>query len=81
VETVALLSNNNAKWKDYVEIGVDAEDYYRIKFAEFDLSSWLHRLLPESSIETSGVLCFSASVYLRTCSLAQVMTASRLLLD
>jgi hypothetical protein len=25
------LRNKNAKPKDYVEIGVDAEDYYRIK--------------------------------------------------
>lgn len=31
VETVALLSKKNSKPKDYVEIGVDAEDYYRIK--------------------------------------------------
>ena len=31
VETVVCLSNKNAKLKDYVEIGVDAEDYYRIK--------------------------------------------------
>ena len=31
VECVCLLSNKNAKLKDYVEIGVDAEDYYRIK--------------------------------------------------
>ena len=30
-ETVVCLSNKNAKPKDYVEIGVDAEDYYRIK--------------------------------------------------
>ena len=30
-ETVACLSNKSAKLKDYVEIGVDAEDYYRIK--------------------------------------------------
>ena len=31
VETVVCLSKKNAKPKDYVEIGVDAEDYYRIK--------------------------------------------------
>ena len=31
VETVVLLSNKNAKRKDYVEIGVDVENYYRIK--------------------------------------------------
>ena len=31
VECVCLLSNKNAKRKEYVEIGVDAEDYYRIK--------------------------------------------------
>ena len=31
VETVVCLSNKNAKPKDYIEIGVDAEDYYRIK--------------------------------------------------
>ena len=29
VETVCLLSKKNAK--NFVEIGVDAEDYYRIK--------------------------------------------------
>jgi len=28
------LSNKNAKPKDYVEIGVAAEDYYRIKDSE-----------------------------------------------
>ena len=31
VETVCLLSNNKTKPEDYVEIGVDAEDYYIIK--------------------------------------------------
>ena len=31
VETVVCLNNKNARSKDYVEIGVDAEDYYRIK--------------------------------------------------
>ena len=30
-ETVVCLSNKNAKPKDYVEIGVDTEDYYKIK--------------------------------------------------
>jgi 23S rRNA (uracil1939-C5)-methyltransferase len=31
IETVVLLSNNFSKAKDYVEIGIDAEDYFRIK--------------------------------------------------
>ncbi len=31
VESVVLLSNKNSKKKDYAEIGVDAEDYYKIK--------------------------------------------------
>ena len=31
IETVVCLSNKNARSKDYVEIGVDAEDYDRIK--------------------------------------------------
>ncbi len=31
VESVVLLSNKNSEKKDYVEIGVDAEDYYKIK--------------------------------------------------
>lgn len=31
LESVVLLSNKNFKKKDYVEIGVDAEDYYKIK--------------------------------------------------
>ena len=30
-ETVVLLSKKNVKPKDYVEIGVDIEDYYKIK--------------------------------------------------
>ena len=34
VETVVCLSNKNARPKDFVEIGVDAEDYYRIKDSE-----------------------------------------------
>ena len=34
IETVVCLSNKNAKPKDYVEIGVDAEDYYSIKESE-----------------------------------------------
>ena len=34
VETVVCLSNKNAKPRDYVEMGVDAEDYYRIKDSE-----------------------------------------------
>ena len=31
VETVVFLNKKNMKPKDYVEIGVDAEDYYKIK--------------------------------------------------
>ncbi len=32
VETVVLLNNKNVKPKDYVEIGIDAEEYnYKIK--------------------------------------------------
>lgn len=34
VECVCLLNNKNAKLKEYVEIGVDVEDYYRIKDSE-----------------------------------------------
>ncbi len=34
VETVVLLDNKKARAKDYVEIGIDAEDYYRIKDSE-----------------------------------------------
>ena len=34
VECVCLLSNKNAKQKEYVEIGVDADDYYKIKDSE-----------------------------------------------
>ncbi len=30
-ETVVLLNNKNSKKKDYVEIGLDTEDYYKIK--------------------------------------------------
>jgi 23S rRNA (uracil1939-C5)-methyltransferase len=31
VECVCLLDKKDIKQKDYIEIGVDAEDYYRIK--------------------------------------------------
>ena len=34
VETVCLLSKNFSKPKDYVQIGIDAEDYYKIKDTE-----------------------------------------------
>jgi hypothetical protein len=34
VETVVHLINQNAKAKHHVNIGVDAEDYYRIKDSE-----------------------------------------------
>ena len=34
VETVVLLDNKNSKPMDYVEIGIDAEEYYRIKDSE-----------------------------------------------
>jgi len=34
VECVCLLNNKNAKRKEYVEIGVDADEYYRIKDSE-----------------------------------------------
>ena len=34
VETVVLLNNKFAKAKDFVQIGIDAEDYYRIKDSE-----------------------------------------------
>lgn len=31
VETVCLLINQNAKEKHHVNVGIDAEDYYKIK--------------------------------------------------
>ena len=31
VETVVMLSNNFSKPKEYVQIGIDAEDYYKLK--------------------------------------------------
>jgi len=31
LETVVCLNKKNMQTKDYVEIGVDAEDYYKIK--------------------------------------------------
>lgn len=34
LETVVLLNNKFAKAKDFVQIGIDAEDYYRIKDAK-----------------------------------------------
>ncbi len=34
VETVVLLSKHFSKPKEYVQIGIDAEDYYRIKESE-----------------------------------------------
>lgn len=34
VETVVCLSYKNAKRKDYIEIDVDADDYYSIKDSE-----------------------------------------------
>ena len=34
VECVCLLDKNSSKPKDYIEIDVDAEDYYRIKDSE-----------------------------------------------
>ena len=34
VETVCLLNNKFVKAKDFVQIGIDAEDYYKIKDAE-----------------------------------------------
>jgi len=34
VEAVVLLSNKNAKSKNYLEIGIDVEDYYKIKDAK-----------------------------------------------
>lgn len=36
IETVVLLNNKFAKAKDFVQIGIDAEDYYRIKDAKSD---------------------------------------------
>ena len=34
VETVVCLNKNFSKPKDYIQIGIDAEDYYRIKESE-----------------------------------------------
>ncbi len=34
VETVVLLSKNFERPKDFVQIGIDAEDYYSIKDAK-----------------------------------------------
>ena len=40
VETVVLLNNKFAKAKDFVQIGIDAEDYYRIKDSEKDTDEY-----------------------------------------
>ena len=34
VETVVQLINQNARAEHHIEIGIDAEDYYRIKDSE-----------------------------------------------
>ncbi len=34
IETVVLLNNKFAKAKDFVQIGIDADVYYRIKDAK-----------------------------------------------
>ena len=34
VETVVQLINQNAKAKHHVELGIDAEEYYKIKDSE-----------------------------------------------
>ena len=34
VETVVCLNKNFSKPKDYIQIGIDAADYYRIKDSE-----------------------------------------------
>ena len=34
VEVVVSLSNKYSRPKDYVQIGIDVEDYYRIKDSE-----------------------------------------------
>ena len=34
IETVVCLGKNFSKPKEYVQIGIDAEDYYRIKESE-----------------------------------------------
>ena len=34
VETVVLLGNKFSKAEDYVDIGIDAEDYLRIKYSK-----------------------------------------------
>ena len=34
VETVVSFGKNYTKPKDYIQIGIDAEDYYRIKDSE-----------------------------------------------
>ena len=31
VETVVLLSKKHVNYKEYIEIGIDAEEYYKIK--------------------------------------------------
>ncbi|MDV3427796.1 MAG: hypothetical protein LIR50_12350 [Bacillota bacterium] len=36
VETVCLLINQNAKAKHHVNVGLDAEDYYKIKDGKKD---------------------------------------------
>ena len=43
IETVVLLDNKFSKPKEYVQIGIDAEDYYRIKDAKSDEPSFWRR--------------------------------------
>jgi len=41
IETVVQLINQNAKAKHHVEIGIDAEDYYRIKDNSSDKTAFI----------------------------------------
>lgn len=47
VETVVLLSDKNLRRKDYVEIGVEAEDYYRVKTGEKEREKKRHPMINE----------------------------------
>ena len=51
VESVVLLSNKNSKKKDYVEIGVDAEDYYKIKANKWNGKIFYFQLAKDNNLD------------------------------
>ena len=78
VETVVLLSKNFERPKEFIQTGIDAEDYYRIKGSLYAQTAiWLHLRI----MNRSGLFCTTESLMKRKVPIQVIICIMRSCFD